>query len=259
MEPNLKEDYEIKLLLNPDITLDLTTQTFPTPIPALLSLLSASPTPIKMTVQFLDTPTQTLYRSGWSPRIRRTSAKPLELELTYKKRYHITDEDVNAALTLANADGFDAGDAKYEAQVEWGCESMTLSISRDKKVVDGNVELPDAVKSREMMVAEAPGKFKNFGEEEGIGVRLLSEARVYGPVLAERYTGVWEGKKVSLEIWKVVIIAEGRIEWVVEVSFKVKERGEGEGPRKRLMDELEGRGWLWKRDSLKTRLIMENY
>jgi hypothetical protein len=40
-----------------------------------------------------------------------------------------TDGDIDAALTAANSNGFNAHTKKYEAQVEWGYQTQTLSIS----------------------------------------------------------------------------------------------------------------------------------
>ncbi|KAK0644318.1 hypothetical protein B0T16DRAFT_195468 [Cercophora newfieldiana] len=258
MAPNLKEDYEIKLLLNPDVALDPVAHK---PTAELLSLFSASPTPTQMNVQFLDDDDKSIYNAGWSPRIRRTEGKPLEL--TYKKRYPITGEDVHTALSAANSDGFDASDTKYEAQVEWGYSKMTLSVTREKKVDDGEVDalsLPDAEKSRKMLIDEAPGKFKDFGGTEDWGVRALSAARVYGPILAERYVGTWDGNvKVYVEVWPIMIRREGRVEYVTEVSFKAKKRSEGGTVRDGLIEVLREKGWLCPVDSLKTQLIMENY
>ncbi|KAK3349543.1 hypothetical protein B0T25DRAFT_610364 [Lasiosphaeria hispida] len=258
--PNLEENYEIKLILNPDLVLDPASHA---PTPALLSAFSSSPTPTKMSIQFLDDSDKTIYGAGWSPRIRRTEGKP-GFELTYKKRYPITAGNVNEALRAANTDGFDASDTKYEAQVEWGYKSMTLSVSRDKKVPGGEVSslvLPDAEAAREMLREEAPGKFKNFGGEEGWGIRALERVRVYGPVLAGRFAGTWgeAGVKISLEIWPVMIKDEGRFEYIVEVSFKAANRAKASPLREQLIAMLEGKGWLCPRDSLKTQLIMDNY
>ncbi|KAK3347082.1 hypothetical protein B0T25DRAFT_521350 [Lasiosphaeria hispida] len=260
MAPNLKEDYEVKLILNPDLVLNPTNHV---PTPALLSAFSLSPTPTKMTIQFLDDDKKTIYHAGWSPRIRRTEDKPV-FELTYKKRYPITAGNIDAALAAANADGFDASDTKNEAQVEWGYNNMTLSISREKKVPGGKVgstALPDAETARKMLMDEAPGKFKDFGGKKNWGVKALEEARAYGPVLAERFVGTWgeAGVKVYVEIWPVMIKEEGRFEYIVEVSFKAGNRAEASLPRERLITMLEGEGWLCPRDSLKTQLIMDNY
>jgi len=219
-----------------------------------------------MNIQFLDSPTQSIYKAGWSPRIRRTEGKPLEL--TYKKRYPITAEDIDAALAAANADGFDASDTKYEAQVEWGYTKMTLSISRNKKLKDtagagaGSLALPDAGKSRKILIEEAPGKFKDARGQDGWGVTALKEARIYGPILAERYSGVSPGEggvKVDVEVWPIMIKDEGRLEYVTELSFKAESKGEGGPVRDGLIELLTGKGWLCPADSLKTQLIMENY
>jgi hypothetical protein len=160
---------------------------------------------------------------------------------------------------VANSEGFDASDTKYEAQVERGYRKMTLSVSRDKKVEDGEVGLPDAEKARKILVKEAPGQFKDAGVEDW-GVQALSEARVYGPILADRYVGIWEGgMKVSIEVWPIMIRVEGRLEYVTEVSFRAKKRSEGAPVRDGLIAVLEGKGWFCPADSLKTQLIMENY
>lgn len=252
--PNLKEDYEVKVLLNPDVVLDPTTHT---PTSVLLSTFSFPRTPIKMNVQFLDDDAHSIYHAGWSPCIRRTKDKPLEL--TYKKSYPIKDENIDAALTAANADGFDASDTRYEAQVEWGYINMTLSVSREKRV-DGGVgtTLPGVEKARKMMVDEAPDKFKN-SRGENWGDRALGAARLYGPILADRFVGAWHGVKLYVEIWPIMMKMEGRLQYFVEASFKVETRAEASSLRMELISMLEDRGWLSPEDSLKTRLIMENY
>ncbi|KAK0704356.1 hypothetical protein B0H67DRAFT_591189 [Lasiosphaeris hirsuta] len=166
MAPNLKENYEVKLILNPNLVLNPASHA---PIPALLAAFSLSPTPTKMNIQFLDDDNKTIYGADWSPRIRRTEGKP-GFELTYKKRYPITAGNVDVALETANTDGFDASDTKYEAQVEWGYKNMTLSVSHDKKFPGGEVsslDLPDAAAARSMLSEEAPEKFKNFGVGKG--------------------------------------------------------------------------------------------
>ena len=255
--PNLKADFEVKFLLKPDLVLSASDHT---PIPSLFSSLSLTPTPIQMAVQFLDDNDKTLYTAGWSPRLRRIEGKPLEL--TYKKRYPIEGEDIDAALEDANRDGFDASEEKYEAQVEWGLRGMTLSVSREKKPDDdegAGLELPDPETSRRVLIKEAPGKFDNFKGEDGWGVKTLQEARIYGPIIASRYVGVWEGVKVSLEIWPIMIKYEGRYEYVTEVSFKAKKKVEGGATRERLRALLEREGWLSQAGLLKTKLIMDNY
>jgi len=231
-----------------------------------------------MTVAFVDTPEKTLYTAGWSPRIRKVQGKA-GFELTYKKRYTIAGNDaadtadINAALDVANKDGFGGGrDSKYEAQVEWGYERMTLSISRDKKVAQaqgqveigsvGSASLPDeAQKIAEMLVKEAPDKFDDDGGVKGFGTTALKKGRVFGPVYAKRWVGTLEGVKMTLEVWPIKLKngdEEEKWEYVTEMSFKADERKEGAKIRKRVTELLEEKGWLVPRDSLKTKLVMDN-
>ncbi|OIW30779.1 hypothetical protein CONLIGDRAFT_660757 [Coniochaeta ligniaria NRRL 30616] len=257
MAHNMAPDFEVKLLLNPaavlDANLNLTN--------AALSTFAMSSAAAEIGVLFLDNDDKDIYAAGWSPRIRKTKGKD-EFELTYKKRYPVTCEAVDAALAKAAEDGFDASDqSKYEAQVEWGYEKMTLSISRSKKVPDagiGSMELLDVKAARTMLIDEAPGKFNDFGGD-GWGERLLGEARIYGPIQTKRFTGVWQGVKVTVEIWPVVIAEEARTELIVEVSFKEDEIDDSAALRSGLIELLRGKGWLCPRDSLKTQLIMDNY
>lgn len=250
-------DYEVKLLLKPTAVLDSTSKLSD----EILSSFSMPSTAAEIGVLFLDTNDKDLYTAGWSPRIRKTKGKD-GFELTYKKRYPVTGVAVDTALAKAADDGFEASDGnKYEAQVEWGYEKMTLSISRDKKVSDGglsSLSLLDVEAAQKMMIKEAPDKFNDFGGD-GWGKRLLKDARIYGPVQTKRYTGVWQGVKVYIEIWPIVIAKEGRTEIVVELSFKGDAADDSAALRSRLIEVVSGKGWLCPHDSLKTQLIMDNY
>ena len=262
--PNLIPDFEIKVLLQPDLALDADNRV----LPEVLSVIGgADPTPVKMSVQFLDTDDQTLYVAGWSPRIRLIQGKD-KFELTYKKRYTVLEhgrpDHIDAALTAANVDGFDASDTNYEAQLEWSLAKMTLSISREKKVpatgFEG-VELPGGKLAREMLFSEAPGKFKTpRGKDKDWGVKTLKDARVYGPILADRYVGTFGGRKAYIEVWPIKMKPDGKVVCVVEVSLKVDNMVEALEHRIRLPLAMQA----WKspdteQDKLKTKLIMENY
>ncbi len=130
-DPKMTPDYEVKLLLNPAVVLGSDHKLTST----VRSAFGMPSTVTKMNVQFLDTNSKTIYANGWSPRIRKTEGES-DFELTYKKRYAITGGNIDGALTTANAEGFDAGDTGYEAQVEWGYQQLTLSISRPKTASD---------------------------------------------------------------------------------------------------------------------------
>ena len=245
-------DFEIKFLLKSAELLN-TDNEFND---ELRSVFTTPLTVTKINVMFMDKDNKTLYQARWSARIRKKEGIP-NFELTYKKRYPIEGEGIDAALMTANLDGFNASpDNEYEAQVEWGYEKMTLSISYEKKVSDsgsGGTSLPDVESARNMIAGEAPDELRNWGED------ALREARVYGPIPTTRLTGKWEDIKLTVEVWPIVIAADGRREHIVEASVKADTEDEAGGVHRTLNDMLSAKGWLCPRDSLKTQLIMDNY
>ncbi|KAK5655140.1 hypothetical protein OQA88_6039 [Cercophora sp. LCS_1] len=256
----LNPSYEIHFLLDPSVVLAPSTDASSSfsldtysLIPPLLSAFSMSTTTLQMSIQYLDTPSQTLYNAGWSPRIRKLeTSSPSTYELTYKKRYPIAS-GINAALETAKSEGFTSS-SPFDGQVEWGWANQTLSVS-DKKDVKikgySGLEMPDAEDSKRVLRDEAPGLFGLVDE--------LDEARVYGPVRARRSVGEWEGEEVDVEVWEVRTEDGEGLEGLVEVSFKTKGYTDAVSRRDALVHFLAKRGWLVERDSLKTGLIMGRY
>lgn len=252
MEP----EYEVRLRLNPAEVLGPDQRLAEN----VLLAFKMPPTDTKLNVQFLDMSYKEIYTAGWSPRIRKTENED-DFELTYKKRYTITGGNIDAALTAANEDGFNAGDAKYEAQVEWGYRNQTLSISHKKtgsKSENDRMGLPGTSKSREMLIGEAPDKFDNWKHREW-GTSALLVSRIFGPVLARRFTGKWKDMKLYLEVWPLLNLEGTGIEYIVEASFKTKSRTTASLELGNLADFLQTNGWFLPEDVLKTRLIMERY
>lgn len=255
--PNLKYNFEVKFLLDAAKVLDTNHEL----TPELISTFSLPTTATKIAVVFVDTDKKTLYNAGWSPRIRKVEGKR-GFELTYKKRYPIESEEtksIDAALDRANADGFDANADKYEAQVEWGYDRMTLSISRDKKAGDaeiGSVSLPDVAEASSMLVGQAPDKFDNDGGP-GSGTDALRRGRVYGPVLTRRYVGTLSGVRMTVEVWPIPL-KTGVTKYVVEASFKADSKKDGAKPRAAVTELLDAKHWLVHQESLKTQLVMDN-
>lgn len=253
---NMTPDYEVKLLLKstavrgPDKELTST----------VLSTFDMPPTVTELNVQFLDTCSREIYAASWSPRIRKTENED-KIELTYKKRYPITDGDIDAALTQANKEGFDAAAAKYDAQVEWGYRVQTLSISHKKSAKDsGNsgMSLPGTNKSRAMLIDEAPDKFVN-SQTSSWGTGALAKSRIFGPVLAKRSVGTWSGMRLYIEVWPILNGEGSGLEFIVEASFKTDSHTEALTQHDSFAIYLEDKGWLLAQDSLKARLIMDRY
>ncbi|KAE8140149.1 hypothetical protein BDV38DRAFT_280613 [Aspergillus pseudotamarii] len=258
--PNMVPEYEVRLQLNPAAVLGpdhkLTSTVLST-----FGIPQTNPTnPIKLNVQFLDTSCKELYTAGWSARIRKTENED-DFELTYKKRYPIRDGDIDAALAAANNDGFNAASTKYEAQVEWGYQNQTLSISRKKSIADSEnsrMNLPGTSRSIEMLSNEAPDKFNNW-RPNSWGTSTLAISRIFGPVCASRCVGTWNQMRLYLEVWPLKLKGGTGIEHIVEASFKTKSRQTAADEKNHLAHRLDEMHWFLAQDSLKTQLIMERY
>lgn len=249
-------DYEIRLLLNPTAVLSPEHEVTAT----VLSTFEMPQTVTKMNVQFLDKSSKELYAADWSTRIRKIENED-NFELTYKKRYAVTGGDIDAALIAANNDGFNVGNAKYEAQVEWGYQTQTLSVSRKKTVEDSGksgMDLPETSKSRKMLIDNAPNKFDNWRSNKW-GTHTLAVSRIFGPILVRRYIGSWNEMPLYLEIWPLLDLHGTGIEYLVEISFKTKNPKTALFEKTNLTAYLQSKGWFLAQDSLKASLIMERY
>ncbi|RYC93793.1 hypothetical protein BFJ63_vAg3431 [Fusarium oxysporum f. sp. narcissi] len=254
--PNMTPEYEVKLLLKPTAVLGPEKELKST----VLSTFDMPPSITKQSIQFLDTDSKDIYTAGWSPRIRKTENDD-GLELTYKKRYTIVGGDIDAALNTANNEGFDASDVRYEAQVEWGYQKQTLSISRKKKVAESTnseMDLPGELNSRAMLIDEAPDKFDDWQGNKW-GTRKLKESRIYGPVRAKRSVGKWDGMRLYIEVWPIGQRASNEIDYLVEASFKTESRMTASAKHDSFISYLQDKGWFLCKDSLKTQLIMDRY
>ncbi|MDQ0878368.1 hypothetical protein QFZ77_007027 [Paenibacillus sp. V4I3] len=253
---NMIPNYEVKLLLNPSAVLG-------SDFKLTSSVKSAFGMPdsvTKMNVQFLDTNAEDIYNNGWSPRIHKTEGEN-DFELTYKKRYAVIGNDINGALTLANQQGFDSNDTGYEAQVEWGYQKKTLSITRPKtgtKSGYSGMDLLNQTDSRSLLINNSPDKFNNW-LYSGWGTSKLSSSRVYGPVLAKRSVGTWSGQQLYIEVWPILNAAGTGTEYIVEASFKTNSESTASTKHNELITNLQSKGWFLAQDSLKTQLIMDRY
>jgi hypothetical protein len=254
--PNMTPEYEVKLLLKPSAVLGLDKELKST----VLSTFDMPSSVTKQSIQFLDTDSKDIYAAGWSARIRKTENDD-GLELTYNKRYAIVGGDIDTALTTANNDGFDAGDVKYEAQVEWGYQKQTLSISRKKDVAESTnreMDLPGESNSRAVLIDKAPDKFDDW-QGNNWGTSRLAESRIFGPVRAKRSIGKWEGMRLYIEVWRIEKRASTEIDYLVEASFKTESRMTASEKHDSFISYLQEKGWFLCKDSLKTQIIMERY
>jgi hypothetical protein len=247
--------YEVKFLAKPELVLN----TDGTPRSEVIQTLGLSSTARNISAEYFDTNALNLDQQGWNVRFRKKDDKN-NYELTYKKRYPVINGDVNAALTLANQEGFDASDDNYEAEIDWGYGKQTLSFSNTKKVDTKatGVQLPSQQEALNMLLDKLPGKLKNWSSSNW-GKQQLTQSRAYGPVTFQRYEGTWNGQELTLEVWPIRNAAGTGVENIVEISFKTTDTSAVSGLRTQLMQVLQNKNWLIPADGLKTQLILERY
>ncbi|OPG97137.1 hypothetical protein B2I21_17295 [Chryseobacterium mucoviscidosis] len=247
--------YEVKFLAKPELVLN----TDGTPRSEVIQTLGLSSTAKNISAEYFDTNALNLDQQGWNVRFRKKDDKN-NYELTYKKRYPVINGDVNAALTLANQEGFDASDDNYEAEIDWGYGKQTLSFSNTKKVDTKatGVQLPSQQEALTMLLDKLPGKLKNWSSSNW-GKQQLTQSRAYGPVTFQRYEGTWNGQELTLEVWPIRNAAGTGVENIVEISFKTTDTSAVSGLRTQLMQVLQNKNWLIPADGLKTQLILERY
>ncbi|HFJ9456552.1 hypothetical protein COK67_00290 [Bacillus cereus] len=250
----MKPSFEVKLLLKPEQVLGDNKEMKQ----EVLEHFQAGTKYERIQVQFLDTANKSLSEEGWFARIRKKEFSK-DFELTYKKRYPIPNGVIQDALEVAKKEGFDSNTDSYEAEIDWGFEKKTLSISNKKSYSAkgyGILDLPNEQAAQNMLIEKLPGKmnkwlYTNWGEE------MLKSSRIYGPVLMKRYTGEFENIKANIEIWPLSNTGKLEDDFVIEVSFKTNEESIVTKQRELLMASLEKKGWLLPKDSLKTELIFQ--
>ncbi|KXY88392.1 MULTISPECIES: hypothetical protein [Bacillus cereus group] len=246
--------FEVKLLLKPEQVLGYNKEINQ----EVLEYFQAGTNYERIQVQFLDTANKNLSKEGWFARIRKKEFSK-DFELTYKKRYPIPNGVIQDALEVAKNDGFDSKTDNYDAEIDWGFEKKTLSISNKKSYSAkgyGVLDLPDEQAAQNMLIEKLPGKmnkwlYTNWGEE------MLRDSRIYGPVLMKRYTAEFENIKTNIEVWPLSNTGKIEDDFVIEVSFKTKEESIAKEQREVLMKSIEQKGWLLPKDSLKTELIFQ--
>ncbi|GGU86972.1 hypothetical protein GCM10010275_23490 [Streptomyces litmocidini] len=209
---------------------------------------------------YYDTDALALDAEGWSVRLRHKSGS--SFEETYKKRFPVTNGDIDAALTTANAAGFDSGDTHYKAEVDWGYAKQTLSFSDEKSHSSSGYSgtaMPTSTTGRTWLVNDVPGKLENWNGA-GWGRTALQASRAHGPVTSKVYGGAWgPSDDASIEVLPVVGANGTGTEYVVELSFKTASYADAADLHADAVAVAESHGWLYHGDILKTQLILDRY
>ncbi|CAK7242831.1 MAG: hypothetical protein STHCBS139747_004333 [Sporothrix thermara] len=214
----------------------------------------------KKNVQYIDTLDKALSDQGWSCRIRSIEDED-DFDLTYKWRLPIVNGDIDAAIEIAFADGWNDGQGNYKSQVDWYLESQELSISRDYSAASSGysgMDDPDEKDSRKMLIDNAPKMFDNW-VASGWGTDELAEGVIYGPVLSKASEGTWNGVELDIEIWPIQNAAGTGIDYLVEASFKTDDYAFAAEARTELQALLTSKGWFLNASQSKQALVLANY
>ena len=118
-----------------------------------------------------------------------------DFKLTYKKRYSVPENDLTAAVHLAETEGFDLLSGLWEPQIDWGYTGMTLSLSAEAAVPTGGKKTIADLNPEDglaMMLENMPEQEQDWkGEHRGSD--LFESAVMVGPIFFRKRlkTGRW--------------------------------------------------------------------
>ena len=255
----MPDDYEIHLLMDPEKVLDENHELKP----AVVEAFAAGKKKVKTYgLVYMETPQKTFHSEGWINRIRLRDDKPgKDVKFTYKKRYPIAGEDIQAALRLAASEGFDISDDSWDIQVEYGYEDLTLSLSMEKEGPElGLAHITDFAEEDAAAICEElmPALEKDW-RTEGWGLDAIRASRMAGPVRFCRYTGTFQGEEVKLEIWTIPDRSTGKDSYITEISCEADSLEEAVYYRRELENALAGEGIFLPEDGLKTERILDAF
>jgi hypothetical protein len=253
------DSYEIHLMLDSDLVLDenhLLKQEY-------LDLFEVDDSYKTFSLAYYETQERDFFQEGWINRLRLKYEEDAEkdFKLTYKKRYSVPENDLTAAVHLAETEGFDLLSGLWEPQIDWGYTGMTLSLSAEAAVPTGGKKTIADLNPEDgfaMMLENMPEQEQNWkGEHRGSD--LFESAVMVGPIFFNRYKGEYLNRKVNIEIWEIRDERDGAVYYLSELSFKEKSYPEAAENRQMVMDALLERGILLKVDSLKTQQMLDAY
>ena len=210
---------------------------------------------------YFETADRAFSSEGWVNRLRRKDGGKKGFELTYKKRYTVSGEDISAAMRLAELEGFDLSDENWETEIEWGYSGMTLSVSTESNFsYGGYVRIDDLDPTSAAATAARlmPAEEQNW-KEEGWGSSQMAVARMAGPISFNRYTGTAFGREVQIEVWKMHGQDGEANLYITELSFKAENYEDAATSREAITAGLAKVGLLIPDDALKTQQILNAY
>ena len=213
----------------------------------------------EFTVIYLETINRDYLNEGWTNRIRMKKKKTgnNKVKLTYKKRYSVQGEDIEAALSEAAADQFTPSDSQFPAQVDWGYSKMTLSFSYEASIENESLQDLDALERNsavDMVGQNMPTREKDWLRKDW-GTEALESAQMTGPVHFYRYSGELGESKIQIDVWQIPVGNE--VQDIVELSVKCDNLENAKSIRENTIETLDQMNLLLHTDSLKTQIVLD--
>ena len=160
-----------------------------------------------------------------------------DFSLTYKKRYPVSEGDLMSAVHLAESEGFNLSENKWEPEVDWGYTGMKLSLSAEVSIpADTEETIADLDPSEgfSMMMENMPEEEKNW-KADLWGINTFQRAELAGPIFFTRYTGEFLSQKTRIEIWEIHDERDDSVHYLTELSFKTDHYEKATAIRKQMM------------------------
>lgn len=213
----------------------------------------------EFSVIYLETINRDYLNEGWTNRIRMKKKKTgnNKVKLTYKKRYSVQGEDIEAALSEAAADQFTPSDSQFPAQVDWGYSKMTLSFSYEASIENESLQDLDALERSsavDMVGQNMPIREKDWLRKDW-GTETLGAAQMTGPVHFHRYSGELGENEIQIDVWQISVGNE--VQDIVELSVKCDNLENAKSIRENTIETLDQMNLLLHTDSLKTQIVLD--
>lgn len=212
--------------------------------------------PSSRIIVYVDTPDRAFFSAGWINRLRERGEK--KDDCTYKRRYAVSDGNIDAAVALAKSEGID-GNAGFEAELDWSAEKVTLDYSKKIKIEPAaypDFSVDSLASAVHILESAMPAEEADFAEK-GWGTRLLKDSMLVGPVKSLQYKGKISDKKITLEVWIMENPKTHEVSRITELSFGAKSYEQAAELRKTIYAHLSGLGVLEKKSVLKTSAVFD--
>ncbi len=240
--------FEVKFLLDNSKVLDSNN----VPVKELQDLFAVKKTN-QRTVLYIESADRRFNDGGWINRVREKEGKK-NVELAYKRRYAVQGTDIDGAIERAIKDNPRVTDGRYEAEIDWGYEKMTLSFTAEVKI-----DKPEGGMKGMSEDALLTNMLSNMPFDEG-GWMLakfrsskIANPKIAGPVDYIRYIGSYKDVEIDIEVWEV------KGTYITELSFEADDLESATALRNEIMELLDSKGILLHKDSLKTQMILDAY